>query len=119
MPATLDAESKDLWVLRVSGTLKRSEFATTQAEAARKIDTGSKPKLLVILEDFDGWERGADWNDLDFLVSHSGAISKIAVVAEPQWETAALAFAGAGVRGAPVQFFKLAELDAARAWIAE
>lgn len=119
MAATLETESKDLWVLRVSGTLKRSEFAATQADAGRKIDAGSKPKLLVILEDFAGWEREADWNDLDFLVSHSGAISKIAVVAEPKWETGALAFAGAGVRRAPVRFFKLTALNEARAWLAQ
>ena len=119
MAATLEAESTNLWVLRVSGTLKRDEFAAFQTEAAQKIDAGSKPKLLVILENFDGWERGADWNDLDFLVSHSGEISKISVVADPQWEAKALAFAGAGVRSAPVRFFSLTELTDARAWLAQ
>jgi hypothetical protein len=51
--------------------------------------------LLVILEGFEGWEPGADWNDLDFILSHADKISKIAIVAEPRWETSALAFAGA------------------------
>jgi hypothetical protein len=63
--------------------------------------------LLVILENFEGWERGADWNDLDFMISYGDKISKIALVAEPRWETLALAFAGAGVRRAPVKFFRL------------
>jgi len=81
---------------------------------------GSKPRLLVILENFEGWERGADWgNDLDFLFLHSGKISKIAIVAEPRWETLALAFAGAGVRRAPVKFFPPNELEKARSWLAE
>src|SRR5207249_3317473 len=52
---------------------------------------GSKPRLLVIVENFEGWERGADCgNDLDFMISHGGKISKIAIVAEPRWETLAL-----------------------------
>jgi hypothetical protein len=27
---------------------------------ARKTDTGAKPRLLIILENFEGWERGAN-----------------------------------------------------------
>jgi hypothetical protein len=87
---------------------------------ARHIDTGLNPCLLVILEEnFEGWERGADWNDLDFYASHGRKISRIAIVAEPRWETLALAFAGAGIRRAPVKFFPPNELEQARSWLAE
>lgn len=118
MPLDVDYEPNDLCVLRIRGTLKQSEFAATQKDLADKIDTGSKPRVLAIVESFEGWERGKDWNDLDFLVSHSGEIAKIAIVADPKWETQALAFAGAGVRKAPVKFFPEEELAQARSWIA-
>jgi SpoIIAA-like len=101
MPVQVNYELNDTCVLRISGILKRSEFGAEQTELARKIDIGLKPRLLVILENFEGWERGADWNDLDFMISHGGEISKIAIVAEPRWETLALAFAGAGVTSGP------------------
>ena len=107
MPLQIQYQPHDMYVLRISGILKRSEFAAEQSALARQIDTGSKPRLLVILENFEGWERGADWNDLDFMMSHGAKISKIAIVGEPRWETLALAFAGAGVRRAPVKFFSL------------
>ena len=119
MPVTIHDEPNEICALRISGTLKRSEFGAEQAALAGKIDVGAKPRLLAILEDFEGWERGADWNDLDFLISHSGAIAKIAIVAEPRWETQALAFAGAGVRRAPVKFFPPNEVAAARTWLTE
>jgi hypothetical protein len=119
MPVTIQDEPNEICVLRISGTLKRSEFAAEQAALASKIDIGAKPRLLAILEDFKGWERGADWNDLDFLISHSGEIAKIAIIAEPRWEVQALAFAGAGVRRAPVKFFRPNELGEARTWLAE
>jgi hypothetical protein len=106
-------------VLRISGILKRSEFGAAQTELARKIDIGLKPRLLVILENFEGWERAADWSDLDFMISYGGKIFKIALVAEPRWETLALAFAGAGIRRAPVKFFRPNELEQARSWLAE
>jgi len=119
MAAKIDYESDDICVLRISGILKRSEFGAEQSALARKIDIGSKPRLLAILENFEGWERSADWNDLDFLFSHSGEIAKIAIVAEPRWEVQALAFAGAGVRPAPVKFFPPNELAQARVWLTQ
>jgi len=81
MPAQIQYQADDIFVLRISGILKRSEFGAEQSALARNIDIGSKPRLLVILEGFEGWEPGADWNDLDFIFSYAGKISKIAIVA--------------------------------------
>jgi hypothetical protein len=119
MPVEMKYEPDGIFALRIGGILKRSEFGAEQSALARRIDTGSKPRLLVVLENFEGWERGADWNDLDFLISHGGNISKIAIVAEPRWEALALAFAGAGIRRAPVKFFRPNEMEQARSWLAE
>jgi hypothetical protein len=120
MPVQNQYQPDDICVLRISGILKRSEFGAEQNALARKIDMGSKPRLLVILENFEGWEGGGNWGkDLDFLFLHSGKISKIAIVAESRWQTLALAFAGAGVRRAPVKFFPPNDLDQARNWLAE
>ncbi|HEY2713194.1 MAG TPA: STAS/SEC14 domain-containing protein [Chthoniobacterales bacterium] len=119
MPANLDLEPDGICVLRINGKLRRSEFGEAQETIARTIDTGSKPRLLAILDEFEGWERGADWNDLDFLFSHSQEIVRIAIVVDPRWEVPALAFAGAGVRRAPVKLFPPNELAQAREWLAE
>jgi hypothetical protein len=119
MSLKIQYQPNDVCVLRISGILKQSEFSAEQNALGRRIETGSNPRLLVILENFEGWERGADWNDLDFLLSYSHKITKIAIVAEPHWETLALAFAGAGVRRAQVKFFPLNEVEQARSWLAE
>ena len=119
MPIEIEYEPNHICVLRIRGVLKQSEFAAKQSALADKIDVGAKPRLLAIAENFEGFEHGADWNDLDFLLSHSGEIAKIAVVADPRWEVHVLAFAGAGVRRAPVRFFPPDELAAARAWLME
>ena len=119
MPAKIDYEPNDICVMQLSGLLKKSEFGAGQEAMEGRIDAGAKPRLLVILQDFEGWERGADWNDLDFMLSHGGEIAKIAIVAEPRWEVPALAFAGAGVRRAPVKVFRPNESAEARAWLQE
>ncbi|HSI14841.1 MAG TPA: STAS/SEC14 domain-containing protein [Chthoniobacter sp.] len=119
MPVTIQLEPNNVYVLRSSGMLKSSEFGTVQASAARAIDAGAQPRMLAILEDFQGWEKGADWNDLDFQLSHGNQIARIAIVGEPRWESEALAFAGAGFRRAPVKFFPPSQLAEARAWLEE
>src|SRR4051812_45969822 len=117
MPANIRHDSENIYVLRISGTLLRSEFGNAQDATAIAIDAGVKPCLLTILENFEGFERGADWGDLEFLFSHSNEIAKIAIVGEPRWEPDALAFAGAGFRRAPVKFFPPNQLAGARAWL--
>ena len=119
MPVQMNYEPNDICVLRISGILKRSEFGAEEKALGSHIDTLLKPCLLVILENFEGWERDADWNDLDFYISHGRKISRIAIVAEARWEALALAFAGAGVRRTPVKFFTPNELEQARTWLTE
>jgi hypothetical protein len=105
--------------MHFNGVVKRTEFGSGQSAMAREIDAGAQPRVLAIVEDFEDWENGSDWNDLDFQVSHGNEIAKIAIVGEPRWEPEALAFAGAGFRKAPVKFFPPNQLSEARAWLAE
>ena len=119
MSATIQLERENLYVCRISGVLKRSEFAAGQVDLGRDIDAGAKPRVLAIFTNFEGWERGADWNDLEFLLSHGHEIAKIALVGEARWEGEALAFAGAGFRRAPVKYFLPDQEAEARVWLAE
>ena len=118
MPATIQRETNNTYVLRLSGTVLRTEFDNVQDTTAGDIDRGVKPRILAILENFEGWEHGVEWGNLDFLYWHSNEIVKIAIVGEPRWEAEALAFAGAGFRNAPVKFFPDSQLAEARAWLA-
>jgi hypothetical protein len=117
MPLQINYEPDDICVVRATGLLRQSEFTAEQKILGGKMDTGAKPRILAILEDFQGWERGKDWDDLDYLFAHSNDVAKIAIVAEPRWEAQALAFAGAGMRRAPVKVFPPGEVEQARAWI--
>ena len=123
MPAKIDYEPNDICVMHLSGLLKQSEFNAGQNTVGNQIDAGTKPRLLAILENFEGWERGTDWNDLDFMLSHGGEIaedrycqcSSRCTLGGP----CTSAFAGAGIRRAPVKFFLPNELAQARVWLQE
>ena len=117
MSVEIQYEPNNICLLRISGVLKRAEFGAGQSAIGQNIDAGAQPRVLAILENFEGWERGADWNDLDFIFSRGDAIAKIAIVGEPRWEVEALAFAGAGFRRSPVKFFSTSQLAEARTWL--
>jgi SpoIIAA-like len=108
MSANLEQHADRLLVLRVGGELKKSELDAVQSEFVKKIAGAGTVKLLVLLENFTGWERG-EWGDTDFFFSHRNDFEKIAVVGHTRWEAQVLAFTGAGLRKGPVKFFSETE----------
>ena len=117
MPASIQHESGNLFAIRISGVLRQAELQDVQTVAAQEITRIGTIKLLFVLDAFEGWERDADWGDLAFYAAHDKDIEKIAIVGEEKWRDHGLAFAGAGIRKAAVQFFPPAEGDRARAWL--
>ena len=119
MSANLEQHTDHLLVLRVGGELKKSELDAVQSDFLEKIAAAGTVKLLVLLENFTGWERGEQWGDTDFFFSHRNDFEKIAVAGHPRWEAQVLAFIGAGLRKGPVKFFPETGEPEARAWLAE
>jgi hypothetical protein len=120
MSATLQYDPvTQLCELHVRGTLKRGEFAACESELAAQIAGGVRPRVLVICQNFGGWERGQDWNNLEFMFNHGAKIAKIAIVGGGTKEDELKAFTGAGLRPTPVRFFSAEETEQARAWLLE
>ena len=119
MSAQITAVSNDIVTLFVSGTLTQTELAGAQKQAAGMIDRQGSLKMLVLLVSFEGWEEGANWDDMDFQLSYSDQIERIAIVGETRWEPQALLFCGAGFRSGKVRFFPSEEDLAARAWLTQ
>ena len=119
MSATVQQEEGRTWQLRVSGLLTKNELDSVQTAARDEIQRGGKIKLLIVLDGFQGWEKGAAWGDISFAAAYGDQIEKMAIVGEPRWETEALMFVGAGIRRTPVKFFVSEQAAQARMWLAE
>jgi hypothetical protein len=117
MGATIHQEERNLRVLRITGLLRKSELDAALEAEAKEWGPATRVRVLIIAEEFKGWERGADWGDTSFLFAHDDQIDKIAIVADPRWETETVIFAAAGIRRAPVKFFPPDQLALARAWL--
>jgi hypothetical protein len=103
--------------LHIRGTLKRDDLAGFEKEIASRIDAGERPRVLVLLDNFSGWQQGDDWDNFDFMFSYGDKIAKIAIVGAGAREAEVKAFTGAGLRPTPVKFHSAEEAEAARAWL--
>jgi len=119
MPITMQHESANIYRLDLTGRLGKADFDRCQESLASEVRRIGRVRLLVVLSQFEGWERNPDWADLSFYVAHGDSIERIAIAGEDRWRTETLMFASADLRRAPVEFFSSDDaLAEARAWLA-
>jgi hypothetical protein len=116
MSAEIANVSGHVLTMKVSGTLTQPELASMQSAAAGIISGGGKWRVLVLTENFKGWERGGTWDDFSFS-AHDGSIERMAIVGERKWEDMAMLFTAKGLRAFPIEYFEPAQLSAARQWL--
>jgi hypothetical protein len=60
MGATIQQEEGYLRVLRITGLLRKSELDAALEAEAKQWEPATRVRVLIIVEDFKGWQRGAD-----------------------------------------------------------
>lgn len=110
-------ESGNLGVIHVSGKLGKEEYLSAQHEAEAAIQELGSIRILILLEDFAGWERSEGWEDLSFAQKNDPYIEKMAIVGDPQWEDLVYAFTLKGLRPVPIEYFNTGEESRARDWL--
>jgi SpoIIAA-like len=118
MPITMHDEPGNIYCLEIRGMLRKADLERCQERLANDIKRIGPVKLLFVLDGFEGWEPGANWNDLTFYVKHNDSIERIAIVGDERWRSETLMFAGADLRKASVEFFPGKAVHDARAWLA-
>jgi hypothetical protein len=118
MGATINKDNYGLWVLRISGALRKEEMDAVQAAGIEGLGPQENARVLVMVEDdFHGWLGDEVWGDMTFFIEHGDRIEKIAIVGDPKWESRMLMFSGAGLRRAPVKYFSRDRLAEAQDWL--
>jgi len=85
--------------------------------AAGGIKRLGKIKLLLIVEDFQGWESGVDWGDMSFMLEHDENIEKMAIVGDEDLKDEFFAFAAQPLRTTQIEYFAPSRLAEAEAWV--
>ena len=117
MSVTWGVERDNVGVFRISGQLRQTELASAQHECETLIRKFGHVKILIVLEDFEGWERAEGWEDMSFTERNDPFIQKVAIVGDAKWRDLVYAFAGKGFRPVPIQYFEADQQATARQWL--
>ena len=117
MAISFEHEHGNVYRVDLRGMLTRPDLDWCQGRLAGEMTRIGPVRLLFVLEDFEGWDPDARWNDLTFYATHGNAIERIAIVGPERWRDLAMMFAGADLRKAPVEYFLDGAGAEARAWL--
>lgn len=108
--------NRNNWV-KLVGKLTVSDFQELQALAKLSLEQFGQVRLLVELEDFQGWSKEAGWENSFFLEENGEGISKLAFVGDEKWKDEIFMFTGKPMRQTEIEFFPQNQLDQALAWL--
>jgi hypothetical protein len=121
-PEIMSAEIVDntagVLTIQISGKLRQPELAAAQKAAAESLQKQGASRLLVLAQNFQGWEKRGDWGDLSGQMQLDAQIDRMAIVGDKRWEDLALVFAGKGIRRVVIEYFLPSESSKARSWLA-
>lgn len=81
-----EKENSALVYVHVSGKLDRDDYRAFEQAFDEMLERRNRVRMLITLDDFEGWTAAAAWEDLKFDVKHFSSIERIAVVGEESWE---------------------------------
>ena len=103
--------------ITVDGRITREEFDDVAAKLEALIASHGKIRILEIVNDFQGIETSAFWDDLKFSLRHLNDFSKCAVVSDKQWVNLWSTLLRPFI-SCEVEHFEPDEIEMARAWLA-
>jgi hypothetical protein len=114
----LPTSSEKVLAFKMSGKLHDEDYKTFVPVIDAAVVKEGKVRLLAQFEDFHGWDLHALWDDTKFAATHCREIERIALVGETKWQEW-MAKVCKPFTLAKIRYFDAAEIEAARAWLAE
>lgn len=106
--------------MTMSGTITSADYENALVPAIEAaLAERDRIRMLVILgEEFQGFDLSAVWADSKLGLSHWGGFDRVGVVTDINWVRTVIRLA-APMTACPVQIFDLAEVEEARRWLRE
>src|SRR4051812_22146987 len=103
--------------VKVTGRLSQTDLLITQQAAADVLRVHGGSRVLLVAEDFEGWEKGGNWGDMSAQGELDAYAERIAIVGDEKWKDLALLFTGKGIRHVAIEYFLPPEVEKAREWL--
>jgi hypothetical protein len=116
---SIEHDRDNYLVCRISGRLTKADYDAAVPEIENELLMRNEPlRLMIVLEDFRGWDIAGLWQELKFDVRHGDDFGRIAVLGESRLEdwgtTLSKPFFESEMR-----YFDHEDRGAARAWLSE
>lgn len=103
--------------VRIRDVMRAADQKMLESVAVKLIEEGKKVRVLAVLENFKGWEKGGAGADLGFMMDYYDDIAKMAIVGDEQWKEDTLLYVGKGLRSTEIEFFPPSALKKAEEWV--
>jgi hypothetical protein len=100
----------------ISGKLHKEDYLQAVPEMEAFIAKHGTVRIVFAMEQFEGWDLGAIWEDTKFDIKHFRDIEKLAMVGEKSWEEWMAKFCKPFTK-AEIRYFDTSEMAAAEEWI--
>lgn len=102
--------------VQITGKLTKEAYQAFVPLTEAAIKKFGKIRIVVVMQDFHGWDAGALWEDLKFDLKHFTHIERLAIVGETKWEKGMATFCKPFTT-AKIQYFDVKDVEKARQWI--
>jgi len=102
--------------IRAAGTLTDDDYKELTPRLEKAIAEYGRLRLFVDMEDMEGWELKAAWDDFAFGLKHWNDFECVAMVGNKRWEEVSAKVFDALTKG-EIRFFDIAERDTAHDWV--
>jgi hypothetical protein len=116
MLTILERSSGNVLGVRARGKLTHADYQMLVPKLEELIREHGRIRVLFELEDCQGWDVGAAWDDLRFAFKHGGDFDRCAVVGEKAWQKWMTKLSQPFFKA---RYFDRSELDRAWEWILE
>jgi hypothetical protein len=102
--------------IHLNGTLTKEDYVRFVPDTEEMIRQHEKINMLIMMDDFHGWDAGALWEDIKWDAKHFNHVERIAVVGDQKWQKWMTAFCKPFTT-AKVRYFDHGQVPEARGWL--
>jgi len=102
--------------IAVEGRISREEFDEVAGKLENFIASHGKVRLLEVINDFEGIDASAFWDDLKFSLRHLNDFSRCAIVTRARWIKSWSKLVGSMFH-CELAHFEPDKIEEARAWL--
>ncbi len=111
-------DDNDILAFKATGKLTDADYKQFLRVLEEMIRNNGRISLYIEMQDFEGWEAKAAWDDLRFGLQHDDDFKRIAIIADKALMHAAVGFVNF-FSHIEIRFFDITESESAWDWLRE